>query len=320
MNEIERARFSVSQIKQGNNRFYTLSMPSEVLTTCCFATSQEEDPVTGFQRTLDESRARDIAKYIDEEGGSIPSAIILSAQKSADLKIIGQGKTLEFNVTPHAFLIIDGQHRLWGFHFSASSLRVPVVIYNDLTKAEEAKLFIDVNTKQRPVPKELLLAINKLADRESSVEALLANVFDIFDSDPSSALLGLLSSAKASKTAISRVTFNAGLTPLLSTFEGKSAVEIYEVLNPYFHSITKELQKIELFHLLVNKTVFRSFMSVFVPVAQRVSLAGKAYSADSFGKIIKPFFKLKPSTFEKATDIKTLSEKLENSLNSGFKI
>ena len=34
---------------------------------------------------------------------------------------------------PEAFLILDGQHRVYGFSLAKTSLRVPVVIYNNLT-------------------------------------------------------------------------------------------------------------------------------------------------------------------------------------------
>ncbi len=42
------------------------------------------------------------------------------------------------------------------FSKARTKLRVPVVVYNGLTKQQESKLFIDINTKQRPVPNELL--------------------------------------------------------------------------------------------------------------------------------------------------------------------
>ena len=53
---------------------------------------------------LDEKRAQQIAEYIDMGFGTIPTSIVLSAQPSANLKIIGNGKTLEFIDTPKAFL------------------------------------------------------------------------------------------------------------------------------------------------------------------------------------------------------------------------
>jgi hypothetical protein len=58
------------------------------------------------------------------------------------LEYIRSTRTLRFRNTPRAFLILDGQHRVFGFQKAQATLRVPVVIYNDLSKAEEARLFI----------------------------------------------------------------------------------------------------------------------------------------------------------------------------------
>jgi hypothetical protein len=53
-------------------------------------------------------------------------------------------------------------------------------IYNNLKKSDEVRLFIDINTKQRPVPNELLLDIKRLAETETEVESLSRDVFDLF--------------------------------------------------------------------------------------------------------------------------------------------
>src|SRR5713226_8065804 len=111
----ELLRYSVSLVTQGNHRFYTLTMPSDVLARTCFVTTRDKDPKKGFQRVLDRDRAQQIAEYIDNGFGTIPSSIVLSAQPEAGLKVIGRGKTIEFLDTQKAFLILDGQHRVYGF-------------------------------------------------------------------------------------------------------------------------------------------------------------------------------------------------------------
>jgi len=153
-----RLRYSVSLVRQGDYQFYTLTMPSEVLARTCTVSTRDEDPIKGFQRELDKKRADEIAHYIDEGLGTIPNSVVLSAQPAAELRVIGRGKTLEFNDTPAAFLILDGQHRVYGFSKTRKSLRVPVVVYNGLTRQQESRLFIDINTKQRPVPSQRAIA------------------------------------------------------------------------------------------------------------------------------------------------------------------
>lgn len=156
-------RYSSSTITQNKYRFVTLTMPSSVLARTCFVISRDEDPILGFQRLLDKSRAQQIADYIDAGLGTIPTSIVLSAQENARFRVLGRGKTVEFYDVPKAFLILDGQHRVYGFSLAKSELRVPVVIYNGLSRRDELRLFIDINTKQKPVPNELLLDIRKLA-------------------------------------------------------------------------------------------------------------------------------------------------------------
>ena len=214
--KIDRLRFSVSLVRQGERQFYTLTMPSEVLARTCKVSTRKEDPKQGFQRELDKKRATEIAHYIDEGMGTIPNSIVLSAQPDADLKVIGRSKTIEFNDEPGAFLILDGQHRVFGFALAKKSLRVPVVIYNGLTRQEESRLFIDINTKQRPVPPALLLDIKRLADVESESEITLRDIFDLFDSTQGSALAGKLAPFESVHNRISRVTFNSSVKPLLA--------------------------------------------------------------------------------------------------------
>ena len=96
----------------------------------------------------------------------------------------------EFHDVPKAFLILDGQHRVYGFALAKSELRIPVVIYNGLSLLNESRLFIDINTKQKPVPNELLLDIRKLAEyQEDTDRRLLGQIYDTFNSEFDSPLL-----------------------------------------------------------------------------------------------------------------------------------
>ncbi len=49
---------SVSLVRQGDFRFYSFTMPSDVLAETCFVVSRDEDPVIGFQRALDKKEPR----------------------------------------------------------------------------------------------------------------------------------------------------------------------------------------------------------------------------------------------------------------------
>ena len=288
-------KYSVSLVTQGKHRFYTLTMPSDILAKTCFVTTRDEDPMVGFQRLLDKNRAQQIADYIDEGLGTIPTSIILSAQPDAELRDVGKGKTVAFKANRKAFLIIDGQHRVYGFSLAKTRLRVPVVIYNNLSKRDESRLFIDINTKQKPVPNELLLDIKKLAEYESEAERLFGDIFDSLHNEPSSPLFGLTSPTARSKGKISRVTFNAAVKPLLNVFENSESGQAYEVLSSYLRAFKDGAKGIGVGNAITNPIVLRAAMQLFPDVGNRVKDKSKPYNTDNFAEILRQIFqKIKP--------------------------
>ena len=314
-------RYSVSLVTQGKHRFYTLTMPSDILANTCFVSTRDEDPKDGFQRLLDRNRAQQIADYIDKGFGSIPSSIVLSAQPDAELKVIGKGKTIEFKSTPKSFLILDGQHRVYGFSLAKTALRVPVVVYNQLSRKDESRLFIDINTKQRPVPNELLLDIKKLAEYESDVEHLLGKVFDLFNTDIQSPLLGLMSAAERAGGRISRVTFNTALKKLIPIFGESGADEIYEALAAYLSAFIAAADGIDAPDVITKPQVFRAVLLLFTEVGQRVKdKYGKAYEVQNFSEILQPMFtRVKASALQKpGTSYKELHDYLSRALRTSF--
>ena len=314
--------YTASLITQGNSRFFTLAMPSDVLAKTCTVDTHEADPIAGFQRRLDEPRAQDIADYIDN-GGTIPGSIVLSAQPEAHLEYIRPTRTLRFRSAPGAFLILDGQHRVFGFQKAKAKLRVPVVIYNDLSKAQEARLFMDINTKQRPVPNELLLAIKRLAQTETNEEATLKDIFDSFDKESDSPLLGLMSSAERKKGKISRVTFNAAMKPIFNTFDGSTPKYVYEVIGAYVQAWLSGLRAQNLQDKITNPTLFRAIMLLFPVVAEKVSdRYGDEFTADNFVEVLRPVFsRTRTATLQSpGNSPSVVFDQLRRQLESGFSL
>jgi DGQHR domain-containing protein len=207
------------------------------------------------------------------------------------LRIIGRGKTLEFADRPGAFLILDGQHRVYGFSKAQTQLRVPVVVYNGLSRRDETRLFIDINTKQRPVPAQLLLDIKRLAEIEDSSESTLREIFDQFHQNLDSCLSGITAPSESQKNKITRVTFNSSVKPLLELFAGRDVSEIYTILNNYLTAIASAMSKKSSEQLLGKPVVFRAFMGLFPSIAQRVQdkYSGD-YSSGNFSEVLTPIF------------------------------
>lgn len=316
-----RLSFTASLVTQGRHRFYTLTVASDVLARTCFVINREEDPIEGFQRLLDKSRAQQIADYIDAGFGTVPTSIVLSAQPVADFRYERKSRTVSFVDDTKAFLILDGQHRVWGFSLAKSALRVPVVIYNDLTRTDESRLFIDINTKQRPVPNELLLDIRKLAEYQDDVETRLGQVFDIFNTDNRSPLLGLLSPSKKKTDHISRVTFNAALKPHLGAFADLSPKDVFEITAAYLTAFLSAAAASGAPLKITNPTLFRAIFGVFPEVAQRVQdKFGKGYKVENFEAILKPMLStIKPSVLKNpGASVATLSKSFSDALKSKF--
>ena len=290
-NPVQTLSYTASLVTQGDHRFYSLTVPADVLAETCFVTTREEDPELGFQRLLSRARAQEIADYIDSGFGTIPTSVILSAQPESNFEYNSKNRTVSFLETPDAFLILDGQHRVYGFRLANSELRVPVVIYSGLSKQDETRLFIDINTKQRPVPNELLLDIRKLASYQDDSETILGQIFDLFDTQPGNPLLGKMSPRARKNKLISRVTFNSALKPLLPLFKDASPLQIFDTLSAYYASVIKHINANNLDIDLTNPISFRGITGAFPDVAQRVNdKFGKNYTVENFDDVNRDIY------------------------------
>jgi len=164
-----------------------------------------------------------------------------------------------------------------------------------LSRTEESRLFIDINTKQRPVPAQLLLDIKKLAEIEDESEATLRDIFDLFHEDKKSSLKGLTAPFESAKNKLSRPTFNSSVKPLLDLFPGREPQEIYDIINNYLNATSSCIAEKTSEILLAKPVVFRAFIGLFPFVAQRVQdkFTGR-YSPANFVDVISPLFSNMP--------------------------
>ena len=292
-----RHSYSVSLITQGDIRFFSLTLPIDVLKATAFASNREEDPMEGFQRLLDKKKAQRIADYI-KTGGVIPTSIVLSAQPSAEFQYDTKKKTVSFSDDRRGFLILDGQHRVYGFSLADIELRVPVIIFNDLSRKQEVKLFIDINTQQKQVPNELLLDIRKLTQEEGEIESFTRYLFDSFDTRPESVLLGMMSASSRKSGKISRVTFNSAVKQTVEQFLESDRELIWEGLNLYFKSVGRclnEEKSIEA-SVISNPLVFKAWMNFFPFVIQRyLDRNGMNFRIEKMEELIRPVIQKMPT-------------------------
>lgn len=320
-NTMTRVELMSIECTQNNQKFYMTVMNSDILKRMCFITRREENQEEGFQRLLNEARAKEIQKYLDIEKGIIPSPIILSAQSCIDLKYT-EGK-ISFVENEKGYLVIDGQHRLYGLIKSLKNYEVPVVIFEGLKKVKEVNLFIDINTTQKGVSPALLIDLKKMANKENDIESKQRELFDYLNSVPP--LAGLLSPSKSVVGKISRKAFNEATLKIFdSTYFANTSIETIEkavvnyltaVDNIFVMSKSKEAR--------LNKAViFKAIFNIFNEVIQKSLLEKNDLKIESLITILEPISTIEYSTVtgtNKATENK-LTEEMKLQINKNIKL
>ncbi len=278
------SRKTVKAIKctQNNITFYIAILKSSILKQMCFV-SRKKDSVKGFQRLLNQKRAREIANYLDMAKGVIPSALILSAQNSAKIRFDETTSKLSFDISKDSLLVIDGQHRLYGLYESEIDYEIPVAIFNKLNTSSEVKLFIDINTTQKGVPTALILDIKGQAGTETKIEERQRILFDNLNKD--SVLAGYLLPNESKAGKISRTVFNSSTQSLFET--GPTAdlndETIYKTVKNYLAAVDSLFKLAENENARLNKTVlFRAIMTIFSESCEKCLMKNKDLKIESF--------------------------------------
>ncbi len=308
---VRAVRFDALTCKQNSTEFYVVVLPNDILKSTCFVSRREENPEKGFQRSLNESRAKDITKYLDEVKGIIPSALILSAQDSAKFSFDRNSNKVSFVTNSRSFMVLDGQHRLWGLISSRNKHCIPVVIFNKLNVSNEVKLFIDINTTQKGVPKTLILDIKNLAGIETKLEDRQRQLFDSLNKK--SVLAGLMSAEKSRVGKISRTAFNQATTALFESgfFQNKDNETVCKGVMNYLEAAEKVFRKSKSDKAkLTNSILFRAVFAIFNEVIDKTLGSYSDLKSESIVNSLEPISRLSfdsytgtsNATFQKVVD------------------
>lgn len=313
-------RVSVPAIKcnQNGRLFYVAVLSSDILKEMCFVSRKKEEPIKGFQRLLNQRRASDIASYLDDSKGVIPSSLILSAQDNANIRFNENNNSLSFEVVSESLMVIDGQHRLFGLLQAQKEYEIPVAIFNKLNSFDEVKLFIDINTTQKGVPTALILDIKAQAGTETKLEERQRTLFKRMNED--SALAGYLLPNESRTGMISRTVFNSATKPI---FESGPVADlgddiIYRTLKNYLEAVDSLFKETENPQARINKTViFRAILNVFNEVCEKCLIKYKSVRSESFRDYLRPIQKL---NFEEYTGTNNATvNKLANDIRNLLK-
>ena len=198
--------------KMGGDTFYTfLIRPDELLKIAYVGhkASRDAENLRTYQRMLQPSRLKRIARYIND-GGKFPTNIVVNLKTARRgrlkfQKLDNSGDetlgTLHLPANYASAWIIDGQHRLYGYayarddpdSFNEDSTLLPVLAYENLPAEREMQLFIDINSKQVRVNTGLLVELYSdlhwnSSDPEEAFQALLSRIASRLNSAQTSPL------------------------------------------------------------------------------------------------------------------------------------
>jgi DGQHR domain-containing protein len=151
--------FPFISVQQKEHSFKLVSLPAGLLTRISYAAVRRKDDEEGaVQRVLNTSRIAGIKDFALRMG-DFPASIVLNWVAG---NLIEHNGSVEIPDEPKIAQIIDGQHRVAGLKSAIeddptiADYQIPVAIYEGLDTAHSARIFISINTEQRPAPKSLV--------------------------------------------------------------------------------------------------------------------------------------------------------------------
>ena len=153
-----------ARVQQGALTLFSTAIKVEILIQDNFYSVETLDPSdtgdSGYQRLLNQARARKLADYIvggqDSRDAFLPTSVFLATAEKLDFDT--STNTVTFDPSAIGpFSVVDGQHRLEGLKIAAEKdkrvleFAVPVNIAASLPKLHQMCHFLIVNTTQKSV-------------------------------------------------------------------------------------------------------------------------------------------------------------------------
>lgn len=151
--------FPFIAVNQKEHSFKLTALPAGLLTRISYAAVRRKDVEDGaVQRVLNNARIAGIKDFALKMG-DFPASIVLNWIGG---NLATKNGRIEIPDKPRVAQIIDGQHRVAGLksaieeNDAARHYEIPVAIYEGLDTSNSARIFISINTEQRPAPKSLV--------------------------------------------------------------------------------------------------------------------------------------------------------------------
>lgn len=252
----------------GDTTFYSFLISPHDLLRIAYISHMgrtSNDDLETYQRMVKPARLRSVGAFIDE-GGTFPTNIVVNIKREGlrfDVRErYGDTATgmLELPGQYGCAWVVDGQHRLYGYAYAGRGADedrsvVSVLAYENLPARAEIEMFVDINTQQVRVARNLVneLISNLNIDDEDPrkrLEAICARAVLNMGSDKASPLKERILTIGSEKTNWKCLT----LTSLVDGIEGNNLVGT--VQRPSGRNSAAILQPGPLGHLSANPAEF----------------------------------------------------------------
>lgn len=265
--------------EQGEETILLMSLTAGDLKEISYFNTRDVDREEGLQRKFDNKRSREIAEFVNTENAILSNNIILNLELEENgltlldvyddgmfnigklKQLVAQKRTTTAKNKKVAF-VVDGQHRLRAFEkVDKDDFPLPVSVLIDLSLAEVAELFVQINYNQKPVNKShvfdlLGISENIFPKYFSSHQAVV-----LLQEDSSSPFYnkvkmlgvgkGFISQA-ALITAIEKYKIQKTIEDAVGSFDEE---DIYNVLWHFFTAVEDEFEDYWGDGKLLSKTV-----------------------------------------------------------------
>jgi DGQHR domain-containing protein len=173
--------------------------------------NREVEDYIGIQRKLDSRREKIIGKYVNLVDATFPNSIIISIS-SEHAEFIKNEGVLRLEYKDDIAKVLDGQHRIAGFHNytgKRGTFELIVTIYVDMELEDQAIVFATINKEQKSVNNSLVTDLFAFAESRSPQKTghNIARALNKKEGSPFFDKIKILGTAVSSNETITQSTF-----------------------------------------------------------------------------------------------------------------
>ena len=287
-------------LKQKSVELYLFKMSAHQLLQITYVDPQTRDNPEQIQRLLDTKRLKDIGDFIRHPSSLIPNNIVINLNPEVVInKHSGGGTgTITFpDDTGKYGYILDGQHRLKGFEYADGiDFELAVVALHNADHHKAGKVFVDINTNQKPADKRLIFnireAIGDLPNQQERAGAIVEDLDTLEESPLAGKIARFEDDTRKWVKAPSLIGWISKLVDVGGVLAGRSRNEQTEILINYLNAV-KELwpdaYSSRADYYVWHASGLQVLLEIFPNVYQRVMAKhGSMFTKEKFADRMEP--------------------------------